>query len=302
MKEVKLWAVGSISRDDIRTPLEYKQNVLGGSLPYSTIAASFFQKTGAVGLVGTDFSISFSRRWASFKLDLSGVKKAEGKTFHWACEYEDNMISRKTLATDLGVFANFKPELPESYRDVKFVLLGNIDPKLQLSVLDQARDVEFVTVDTMNYWIQNAKEDLRKVIRRATMLTVNDEEARLLTGQRNLLEAAAELIKMGPRYVLIKKGEHGALLFSQDDIFIVPAYPVRRLVDPTGAGDSYAGAFMGCLSRATDTKEKTVRTALLHASAVASFCVEEFSIDRFTRLSLPDIKSRVSDLKQMIKV
>lgn len=302
MKELKLWTVGSISRDDIKTRDDERTDVLGGSVPYSAMSASFFTKTGAVGVVGSDFPAAFERRWQNFNVDTSGIRRMDGRTFRWGCVYSDNMIDRKTLFTELGVFANFKPTIPASFREAPFVLLGNIQPELQLAVLDQARNAEFVLVDTMDYWIKNKPAELRKVIKRATMLTLNDTEARLLVGKWNLLECAASLIQMGPRYVLIKKGEHGAMLFTEDDIFIVPAYPVRRLTDPTGAGDAYAGAFMGYLAHAGEVKDRNIHNALLHASVVASFAVEEFGPERFTRLTLFDIKSRVADLKHMVKI
>jgi sugar/nucleoside kinase (ribokinase family) len=212
------------------------------------------------------------------------------------------MIERTTLKTELGVFASFMPELPAAYRTAPFVLLGNIQPELQMHVLKQADGAKFVALDTMNLWIETARPALLKVIRRVNLLTVNDGEARQLTGKWNLRECAEAILKMGPSYAVIKKGEHGALLFSKDGVFIVPAYPVRKLVDPTGAGDSYAGTFMGYLARAGRVSDGILRKALVHASAVASFGVEGFSLERFQKLSAPDIQVRVDELKSMVKV
>jgi sugar/nucleoside kinase (ribokinase family) len=299
---VKLWIVGSIGIDDIKTRNADRKNLLGGSVPYSTVAASFFTKTGAVGVVGSDFPAAFDRRWQAFGIDLTGVQRQQGSTFRWACEYDDNMIERTTLKTELGVFASFMPELPAAYRAAPFVLLGNIQPELQMHVLKQAEGAKFVALDTMNLWIETARPALLKVIRRVNLLTVNDGEARQLTGKWNLRECAEAILKMGPSYAVIKKGEHGALLFSKDGVFIVPAYPVRKLVDPTGAGDSYAGTFMGYLARAGRVSDGILREALVHASAVASFGVEGFSLERFRKLSAPEIQARVGELKRMVKV
>lgn len=297
---VNLWIVGSIGIDDIKTRTADRKNLMGGSLPFSTAAASFFTKTGAVGVVGSDFPKAFDRRWKAFGTDLAGVQRKEGATFRWACAYDENMIERETLKTDLGVFADFMPELPESYKASAFVLLGNIQPELQLHVLKQSSGAKFVALDTMNLWISIALPALRRVVRQVNLLTLNDGEARMLTGKWNLCDCAKAILKMGPSYVIIKKGEHGALLFSKHGIFIVPAYPVPKLTDPTGAGDSYAGAFMGYLARAGKVNETLMREALVHASAVASFCVEGFSLESLERLTLAQVGKRVSELKRMM--
>ena len=299
---IRLWMVGSIGIDDVKTRTADRKNLMGGSLPFCTVAASFFAKSGAVGVVGNDFPVSFDRRWQAFGIDLAGVQRKEGPTFRWACEYDDNMIERTTLKTELGVFASFMPILPDSYRAAPFVLLGNIQPELQLHLLNQAKNAKFVALDTMNLWIEIAKPALRKVIRRVHLLTLNDGEARMLTGKWNLRDCAETILKMGPSYVVIKKGEHGALLFSNKGVFIVPAYPVRRLVDPTGAGDSFAGAFMGYLTKAGRVTDSLMRESLVYASAVASFGVEGFSLEFFEKLTRTEIEKRVSELKRMMKV
>lgn len=299
---VDVWIVGSIGIDDIKTRTADRKNLMGGSLPFSTVASSFFAPTGAVGVVGTDFPAAFGKKWRSYGIDLTGVQSQEGATFRWACVYDDNMIERTTLKTELGVFASFKPELPETYRSAPFILLGNIQPELQLHVLEQANKPRFVVLDTMNLWIDIARPALCKVIKRVDLLTLNDGEARLLTKKWNLFDCAEAILKMGPSYVIIKKGEHGALLFSKKGLFIVPAYPVSKLVDPTGAGDSYAGAFIGFLTREGRVTESLLRHALIHASAVASFGVEGFSLERFERLTLRDIEKRVQHLKRITAV
>lgn len=296
---VRLCVVGSIGLDDIRTRTADRKNLLGGSCPYSTVAASFYTRAGAVGVVGSDFPKSFDRRWSAFGVDLTGVQRQNGTTFRWACEYDADMIERTTLKTELGVFAAFQPVLPAAYQRAPFLLLGNIQPELQEQVLDQAKGARFVALDTMNLWIEIARPALIRVIRRANLLTVNDGEARQLTGKWNLIECAAALLKMGPSYIVIKKGEHGAMLFSKRGIFLVPAYPVRRLADPTGAGDSYAGAFMGYLARAGRVSERLLREALFHASVMASFGVEGFSFTRFERLDHKTIDARVRELRNM---
>ncbi len=299
---VPLWIVGSVGIDDIKTRTDDRKNLLGGSVPYSTVAASYFVKPGAVGVVGTDFPAVFERRWRRFGINLDGLQREAGETFRWACAYDDNMIERTTLDTRLGVFAAFKPVLPETYKAAPFVLLGNIQPELQMHVLKQASGAKFVALDTMNLWIDTALPALKRVMRKVDLFTVNDGEARQLTGKWNLLDCAAAIRKMGPRYVIIKKGEHGALLVSEKGVFIVPAYPVRKLTDPTGAGDSYAGAMMGYLAKAGNVTDRLMREALVHASAIASFGVEGFSIERFEKLTAAMIRARVRELTKMMTV
>ncbi len=301
-KQIDVWMVGSIGIDDIQTREEDRKDLLGGSLPYATAAASFFARTGAVGVVGGDFPSAFEARWQACGVDLSGVQHQPGATFRWACRYDDNMIERTTLRTELGVFADFMPVLPDAYKKAPFVLLGNIQPELQLHVLQQAVKPRFVALDTMNLWIDIARPALLRVIKRVDLLTLNDGEARLLTGKWNLLECADRLLKMGPSYVLVKKGEHGALLFSKRGVFIVPAYPVRRLKDPTGAGDSYAGAMIGHLARGGRVTEAALREALIHASVLASFGVEGFSLDRLEGLRRKEVEARVRELRRMMAV
>ncbi|MDA3927256.1 MAG: PfkB family carbohydrate kinase [Kiritimatiellae bacterium] len=300
--DMKLWIVGSIGIDDIKTRTEDRKDLLGGSLPFCTAAASFFTQAGAVGIVGSDFPESFAARWGKFGTDLSGVQHAAGKTFRWAGAYDENMIERETLKTELGVFADFKPKLPAAYKQAPFVLLGNIQPELQMHVLRQAKGAKFVALDTMNLWIDIAKPALVKVIKKVDLLTVNDGEARMLSGKWNMRECADELLKMGPSYVIIKRGEHGAILFSKKGIFVAPAFPVEKVVDPTGAGDSYAGTFMGYLAKRGRVSEKALREALLYASVVASFGVEGFSLECFEKLTIAKIERRMKQMRKMISV
>jgi sugar/nucleoside kinase (ribokinase family) len=299
---VDLWIVGSIGIDDIQTRESARTDLLGGSIPFASAAASFFAKVGVVGVVGNDFPAAFTKRWSAFGIDLSGVQHQPGPTFRWACRYDENMIERTTLKTELGVFADFKPVLPEAYRTAPFVLLGNIQPDLQMHVLKQSVGAKFVALDTMNLWIDVARPSLLKVIKRVDLITLNDGEARMLTGKWNLHDCAETLLKSGPSYVVIKKGEHGALLFSKKGIFIVPAYPVRRLKDPTGAGDSYAGAFMGYLAKAGKVNDATLRKALVYASVLASFGVEGFSFECLEKVTVAKIEKRVKELTRMMSV
>ena len=299
-KKIDVWMVGSIGIDDIETRTANKKNLLGGSLPFATIAGAFVgANVGAVGVVGKDFGRGFLRRWEKFGIDLTGVQHKPGPNFRWACRYDDNMIERTTLKTELGVFADFMPVLPESYTQAPFVLLGNIQPDLQLHVLEQASKPRFVALDSMNLWIDIARPSLERVISKVDLVTMNDGEARQLTSKWNLRDCAAEILKMGPTYVLLKKAEHGALLFTKKEVFIIPAYPVKTLKDPTGAGDTYVGAFIGYMAKARTINIITMRKALMFASAMAAFCVEGFSTEKMEHIQQEDVAKRVRQLWKM---
>jgi sugar/nucleoside kinase (ribokinase family) len=302
MSNVDLVIVGSIGLDTIETKFEKREDLLGGSVSYACAAASFFAKTGMVGVVGSDFPAEYRDRYSAFGIDLEGLVTEEGKTFRWSGSYEDDMINRRTLSTELNVFADFTPELPEHYRDAPFILLGNISPELQLHVLAEARNPKFVIADTMDLWINIADEPLMELIEKVDLLTLNDSEARLLTQEHNLKLCAKKILDMGPDYVVIKKGEHGAMLVSRDGVFLVPAYPVDAVHDPTGAGDSFAGGFMGYLAQQGEVTGKVVKEALLCGSVVASFGVEAFSLERLQQLTLEQIEQRLADLKSMIQL
>ena len=298
-RPVRLVIVGSLALDSVETPFEKKRDLLGGSVSYACAAASFFTKTGMVAIAGQDFPSAYLDAYRKFGIDLAGLNVVRGRTFRWSGVYETNMIDRRTLSTDLNVFASFSPELPAAYRSAPFVLLGNIAPALQMHVLEQVKKPRFVIADTMDLWINTAKKQLMQVISGVDMLMLNDGEARLLTGEYNLRRCAARILDWGPAYVVVKKGEHGALLFSRKGIFIVPAYPVDEVCDPTGAGDSFAGGFLGALAGSTVVNERTVRESLLYGSVVASFTVEDFSLNRLMKVSRSDIRKRITGLKKM---
>lgn len=295
-----LVVVGSIGIDTIETPADKREDILGGSVSYACAAASFFSSTGMVGVVGSDFPSMYMSLFRNFGIDLSGLQQVEGETFRWSGVYAEDMNDRETLSTDLNVFADFSPDLPDAYRACRFLMLGNISPDLQLHVLDQVRDPQLVMADTMDLWINIALDDLKRVIGKVDALTLNDSEARLLTGESNMIKAAAHIRAMGPRIVIIKKGEHGAISFSEFGISIVPAYPLESVIDPTGAGDSFAGGLMGALARNGEVSESALRQAMLYGSTVASFGVEEFSLDRFIRLTEDDITRRSEELAAMV--
>jgi cytidine kinase len=298
---VRLVVVGSIGIDTIRTPAERRENILGGSASYACAAASLFARTGMVGVVGTDFPQDYMDLYRRFGIDLAGLQVVEGRTFQWEGEYEANMDNRRTIRTDLNVFASFLPELPGAYRHAPFLFLANISPALQLHVLDQMDSLRFVVADTMDLWINNTRDDLLKVIARVNLLTLNESEARHLTGQHALLRAARSLLEMGPRHVLIKKGEHGSILFSRDRTFLMPAYPLETVQDPTGAGDSFAGGFMGALASMGDIDETAIRKAMLYGSIVASFGVEAFSLDRLAMLDQGQVEKRAALFREMLR-
>jgi sugar/nucleoside kinase (ribokinase family) len=298
----KLVIVGSIGIDTIETPREKHVEILGGSVSYACAAASFFVKTGMVGVVGTDFPSEHRALWEKMGIDLAGLQTQEGKTFRWSGVYEANMDNRRTLLTELNVFERFTPELPESYCDAPFPFLGNIAPELQLHVLEQVHSPKFVLIDTMDLWINIARDSLVKVVGKCDMLTLNESEARLFTGEHSLMAAAKALLAMGPRFVLIKKGQSGSMLFSKDGIFLLQAFPLADFKDPTGAGDTFAGGLMGALAEFGETDEKAIRRAMVYGSVTAAFGVEEFSLARLATLDRKQIGRRADILKSMCRI
>ena len=294
--------VGSVGIDTIETPLEKRESILGGSASYACAAASFFVKTGMVGIVGTDFPKPFIKLYHQMGIDTEGLQVKEGQTFRWSGVYEQNMDHRRTLSTELNVFATFSPELPSSYRNAPYLFLGNISPALQLHVLDQVKKPKFVLLDTMDLWINVALDDLKKVIGKVTMLTLNEHEARHLTGEHGLIKAAKSLLRLGPKYICIKKGEHGSILFSKNSIAMMPAFPLEDVQDPTGAGDTFAGGFIGALARGGQTSEAAIRKAMTYGSVVASFGVEQFSLDRLKKLKRPEIERRAKLFRKMGRI
>jgi len=299
---IDLAIVGSIGIDTIETPTEKHEEILGGSVSYACAAASFFTHTGMVGVVGTDFPQAFRDTWNNMNIDLEGLQTVDGKTFRWGGVYHENMDNRDTLFTDLGVFETFSPELPEDYKEAPYLFLGNIHPALQLHVLEQVRDPKFILIDTMDLWINIHKENLTKVIGKCHMLTLNESEAQLFTGEHTLNQAAKKLLQLGPEYVLIKKGGNGSMLFTKDDIFLLHAYPLDTFKDPTGAGDTFAGGLMGALAASGKTDKEAIRQAMVHGSVVASFGVEEFSLDRLVQIDRDEIEIRISEFKEMSRI
>lgn len=287
--------VGSIALDTVQTPVETHTDMLGGSASYASVAASFFAPVKLVGVVGTDFPKKFTNLLRKRGIDLAGLQVAEGKTFRWSGVYEWDYNTRRTVSVALNVFERFNPTLPANYATAPFVMLGNIHPSLQHRVLDQMRRPKFVLCDTMDLWIETAKPDLMKLLKRVDALCLNDSEARQLTGQTILIKAGRALLGMGPKFAVIKKGEHGALLFSNGDFFSAPAYPLEDLHDPTGAGDCFAGALIGYVARAGRATPAVLRRAIVHGSVVASYDVESFSLNRLERLRPADITRRYAE-------
>jgi len=288
----KVLVVGSVGLDDVSTPLGSVQRALGGAASYSSVAASFFAPVSMVAVVGEDFPEEHVRLFQSRNIDLSALEKRPGKTFFWAGEYGEDPNQAVTRQTDLNVFADFKPALPDGHRTHPFVFLANIDPILQMDVLKQMSGPEFVALDTMNFWITGKKDELLEALKHVTLALMNDTEARMLTGCRLLVDAADAVLAMGPEYVVIKKGEHGALLFGNGLYFAAPSYPLRQVVDPTGADDTFAGGLVGYLAGTGEANEDNLRRAVVYGSTVASFNVEDFSLRRLSRLNRTEIEER----------
>ncbi len=297
---MSLLIVGSIALDTVKTPVEEHSNLLGGSASYAALGASFFSPVQLVGVVGNDFPEYEFQFWKSRKIDSEGVQRVNGKTFRWSGEYSWDLNTRETRSIALNVFEHFKPALPESYRQTDFVLLANIAPSLQSHVLDQIERPRFVVADTMDLWIETTRADLDALLPRVDLLILNDSEAREMTKETSLIKAGRRIRKMGPRYVAIKKGEHGALLFSEDEYFSCGAYPLEDIHDPTGAGDTFAGGMAGYLAGAVKKVSFTdLRKAMIYGSVLASFCVEAFSLERLRKLTMEQINERYETFKLM---
>ena len=295
--------IGTVGIDTIATPVAKRENILGGSASYAGVSASYFAPTALISVIGGDFPEEFMNLYRRFQLDLRGLQMDQnGKTFRWSGIYEKNMNKRRTLETDLNVLETFAPHLPETHCETPYVFLGNISPGLQLSVMHQLKQPRFVMLDTMDLWINIARDELLQAIGQVDLLTLNESEARLLTEKSALMQAAQTLLDMGPRYVLIKKGENGSLLFSSEGKFLMPAYPLDTVADPTGAGDTFAGAFIGALARKKTTEPVALREAMLYGSVVAAFGVEAFSLDNLAELDLQKIEDRAQELKQMMSL
>lgn len=301
---MSLLTVGTVAFDDIETPFGRAEKVIGGSCTYVALAASYFVKgTRLVAVVGGDFPKRELKYFEKRGINLDGLQiKQKEKSFFWAGRYHKDMNGRDTLVTDLNVLANFDPILPDSYKDSEFVMLGNLTPSVQIKVLDQlSSKPKLVVLDTMNFWMDVALDDLKKVLNRIDVLTINDEEARQLSGEHSLLKAAKVIHDMGPKYLIIKKGEHGAMLFGEGQVFYAPALLLPQVTDPTGAGDTFAGGFMGYLAKTGDVSFVGMKKAIIHGSAMASFCVERFSTEGLKNLKNRDIAARVKQFAQMVK-
>jgi sugar/nucleoside kinase (ribokinase family) len=293
--------VGSTALDSIKTPNAENPRLLGGSASHAAVAASFFSPVKLIGVVGKDFPKKYIDLYRRHKIDLSGLQILPGKTFHWSGEYELNINNRRTLLTELGVFENFTPHLPEAHKASQFVLLANIAPSLQHHVLDQMRRPKFVVADTMDLWLNIALADLLKLLPRLDCFVLNDGEAHQLTKEENVFVALKRIHKLGPKYVIIKKGSHGSILSGPKGIFICPAYPLHDVIDPTGAGDSFVGGMMGYLATAKGSVDANIRRAMIYGSVTASFCCEGFGLTRTTKIKLADIERRVKELEKLTK-
>ncbi len=297
---MSLLVVGSIAFDAIETPFGKVERTVGGAATYFALAASLFAPVQLVGVVGDDFGDEDAGVFHGRPIDTSGVMRAPGKTFFWAGRYGEDLNQRVTLATELNVFAAFRPELPPAFRDSPYVFLANIDPMLQQAVLEQVRArPRLVALDTMNYLIENTPESLRHALRRTQVLMINDGETRQLAGEYNLLKAAARIAHMGPRTLIIKRGEHGAMMIHGGTVFALPAVPLDQVCDPTGAGDSFAGGFMGYLASAGRITEHALRRAMVYGSVLGSFAVEEFGLERLRTLTRREVESRARHLQKV---
>ncbi len=300
---MQLITVGTVAFDRIETPFGVAEKTVGGAATYISLAASvFLDKMGLVSVVGDDFPEETMAELRKRGVDLQGLEILKGKeSFFWAGRYHYDMNTRDTLETRLNVLLDLDPVLPEAYREAPYVMLGNLDPTVQAKVLDQMNErPALVVMDTMNFWMDSAMEKLREVIARVDILTINDAEARQLSGEHSLVKAAGKILAMGPKYLVIKKGEHGALLFSKDRVFFAPALPLEDVVDPTGAGDTFAGGFIGYLARTQDHSFDNMKRAIIVGSALASFCCEKFGIERMLEVDRADIDNRIQEFVELV--
>jgi len=293
--------VGSVAYDTVETPFGRAERVLGGSASFFAVAASFFSPVNLVGVVGDDFGEEQLAAFRGRGIDLEGLERMEGKTFHWQGKYSFDLNARDTICTDLNVFEFFKPKIPARYRQSEFVFLGNIDPVLQLGVLDQVEKPKVVACDTMNFWIHGKPAEVRETLKKVQILLINDQEARELSGEWNLVRAARAIRAMGPGTLVVKKGEHGVLMFSDEGSFAAPAFPLEEVFDPTGAGDTFAGGFLGYLAGAVGPPDQELRRAIIMGSTLASFCVEAFSLDRLLAITRKEIDARFRQFLELTR-
>lgn len=292
--------VGSVALDSVETPFGRADDVLGGSGTFFSSSASHFAPVQLVGVVGDDYPVEKLQVLAERGVDLAGVERAPGSSFRWRGRYRHDLNSAETLETHLGVFSHFHPKIPEQFRRAPFVFLANIDPRLQLQVLEQVEKPKLVACDTMNFWIESRRPELIELLKHVDLITLNDGEARQLTEHTNLVHAARWILDRGPTHVLIKKGEHGAFMFTRESVFFAPAYPLESVFDPTGAGDSFAGGFIGYLASTGDLSDRSMRRAVVVGSAMGSFAVEKFSNTRLLEVTRADIDARVQEFRQLV--
>jgi len=297
----KMLVVGSVAFDTIHNALGTHSRVLGGSATYAALSASYLTEVQLVGVVGRDYPDAAVEMMRSRGIDTAGLEIADGETFHWEGRYTDDLTSRTSLRTDLNVFADFHPKIPEAFRHTPYLMLGNIHPALQMEVLDQIDRPKLVVADTMNFWIEGELELLRKMLTRVDLLVINEEEARQLSGKHHLRQVADTLHTIGPKILIIKQGEYGAFLFVNGETFSAPAFPLPEVIDPTGAGDSFAGGLLGYVASRDDTSPETLRTAVVHGSALASFCVEGVSVNRLQNLNDESIAERVEAFRHLVR-
>jgi len=298
---LSILVVGSVAIDAVKTPFGKRDEALGGSATFFSMAASFFNKVNIVATVGEDFPKKYLNLFRAKNIGTSGLHVARGKTFRWKGWYDYDLNTAHTVYTHLNVFKDFKPVVPHDLRKTKFVFLANIDPELQYSVLKQIKTPRLVACDSMNYWIEHKRKEFEKLLDKVDILLLNDAEARQLTGESNLVNSARLIVSMGPKAVIIKKGEHGVIYFSKKSHFIAPAYLLESIYDPTGAGDTFAGGLMGYLSRAKKIDEASIRKAIIYGSILASFAVEDFSVNRLLEISMADINSRYRHFRRITK-
>ena len=297
---MSLLVVGSVALDSVETPFGKAEGVIGGSATFFSASASVLSPVQVVGVVGDDYPMDELKPLEKRGVDFAGLERAAGTSFRWRGRYRHDLNSAETLETHLGVFSNFRPKIPPQFRDAPYVFLGNIDPRLQLDVLTQVHKPRLVVCDTMNFWIESRRPDIIKLLGHVDAITLNDGEARQLTDCANLVKAAKWIMKQGPTLVIIKKGEHGAFMFSGGSVFFAPAYPLEDVFDPTGAGDAFAGGFMGYLARSGDLSDANLRRAVIYGSAMGSFAVERFSIERLLDVDAKQLADRVSDFRRLV--
>ncbi|MFA4992000.1 MAG: PfkB family carbohydrate kinase [Candidatus Omnitrophota bacterium] len=295
-----LLVIGSVALDTIKSPSGCAREILGGSATYFSISASFFTRVNLVATVGMDFPDRYRKLIKGFSVDTKGLETKNGRTFRWEGSYVEDLNCARTIDTQLNVFAEFRPDIPREYKDNKYLFLANIDPDLQLFILRRFKGSKFTGCDSMNYWIQTKRASLKKLMSKVDAIFLNDNEAKMFSGESNMLKAGRHLVSLGPRYVIIKRGEYGSLLFSKDGAFSAPAYLLDRVCDPTGAGDTFAGGFMGYIAKTDNLSPQNMKKALLHGTVMASFAVENFSVNRFLKIKKKDIETRYKDLRRLI--